>query len=37
MVTTAKERTVIVPAEVRVVFVEAGISDAARTVYVTED
>lgn len=37
MVTTAQERTVIIPEEVRVVFVETGVSSAARTVYATED
>lgn len=37
MITTPKERTVIVPEETRRVFVESDTTSADRTVYATED
>jgi hypothetical protein len=37
MATTTAERTVLVDAENRVVYVEPGTTSAERTVYVTED
>lgn len=37
MITTPKERTVIVPEEIRRVFVESDTTSADRTVYATEE
>jgi len=37
MITTSKERTVIVPQEIRTVYVERTTTAFDRTVFVTED